>query len=234
VQLWFAAEGPPLLLQFTRTTCVPTSATESYEQTCTAKFKWQLGAKPAADAFVLTVPADARQVNEIYAALAGDEAAAHVGQPLPKLTLSKLDGSEVELAAVPDKKITVLILWATWCASSVEDLPAVTELVKAYKDRGIAFYAINVGESPGEVRRFTAKSPLASTVLLDPRSRTTSALRISELPAVVVVSPDNTVRSILHGTAKKLPAELAGQLDALLNSSATTARRPGETTGRQK
>jgi len=234
VQLWFAAEGAPLLLQFTRTTCVPTSENESYVQTCTAKFQWKLGTQPAADAFRVSLPKDARQVNEIYAALAGDEAAAHIGQPLPKLTLSKLDGSEVELAADPDKKATVLILWATWCASSIEDLPAVSELVKAYKDRGIAFYAINVGEQPGEVRRFTAKSPLASTVLLDPRSRSSAALRIIELPAVVIVAPDNTVRSILHGAVKKLPGEIAGQLDALLNSSAKTARRPGETTGRQK
>jgi hypothetical protein len=106
--------------------------------------------------------------------------------------------------------------------------------VKAYKDRGIAFYAINVGEPPGEVRRFTAKSPLASTVLLDPRSRASAALRITELPAVVIVGPDNNVRSILHGAVKKLPGELAGQIDALLGSPTKTARRPGEPSGRQK
>ena len=113
-------------------------------------------------------------------------------------------------------------------------MPAVTELVKAYKDRGAAFYAINVGEPPGQVRRFTAKSPLASTVLLDPRSQTSAALHVTELPAVVVVSPDNTVRAILHGPAKKLQGELAGHLESLLNASAKTARRPGETGGRQK
>jgi thiol-disulfide isomerase/thioredoxin len=234
VQLWFAAEGPPLLLQFTRTTCVPTSESDFYEQTCTAKFRWKLGARPAADAFVLALPKDARQVDEIYAALAGNEAAAQIGRPLPDLTLSKLDGSEVKLAAYSTKKATVLILWATWCAASIDEMPAVTELVKAYKDRGAAFYAINVGEPPGQVRRFTAKSPLASTVLLDPRSQTSAALHVTELPAVVVVSPDNTVRAILHGPTKTLQGELAGHLEALLGSSAKTARRPGETGGRQK
>ena len=44
VQLWFAAEGEPLLLQFRRTTCVPTGDSDFYEQDCTAKFQWQLGA----------------------------------------------------------------------------------------------------------------------------------------------------------------------------------------------
>jgi len=56
VQLWFASEGVPLLLQFTRTTYVPTSAGERYEQVCTAKFKWQLGAKPGEGTFALQFP----------------------------------------------------------------------------------------------------------------------------------------------------------------------------------
>jgi thiol-disulfide isomerase/thioredoxin len=235
VQLWFAAEGEPLLLQFTRTTFVPTAAGEKYEQVCTAKFKWQLGAKPAEETFALAIPKDARRVKEIYEALSGEESAVHVGQLLPKLQLAKLDGSEVELAAASDKKATVLIFWATWCASSVEDLPAVSQFVKAYKDRGVAFYAINVGEQPGEVRRFTAKSPLVSSVLLDPRGKASSALHVKELPAIAIVGPDNNVRVILHGTAKALQSELTAQLDGLLSgSSANTARLPGETTARPK
>jgi thiol-disulfide isomerase/thioredoxin len=227
VQLWFAAEGEPLLLQFSRTTCVPTGDNNYYEQICTARFQWKLGVKPAEGDFQLTLPKEARRVNEIYDALSGDEAASRIGKPLPKLQLGKLDGSEIALAAAANKKATVLIFWATWCASSKEDLAAVSQFVAANKDKGIAFYAINVGEQPGEVRRFTAKSPLVSTVLLDPRGKASSALRVTELPAVAVVGPDNTVRAILHGTAKQLQSELTAQLESLL--SASTAQRPAET-----
>jgi peroxiredoxin len=155
--------------------------------------------------------------------------ASRIGKPLPKLELGKLDGSEIALAAAPAKKATVLIFWATWCASSTEDLAALSQFVAANKDKGIAFYAINVGEQPGEVRRFTAKSPLVSTVLLDPRGQASSALRVTELPAVAVVGSDNTVRAILHGTAKELQSELTAQLESLLSASSTTAQRPGET-----
>ncbi|HZN35052.1 MAG TPA: DUF2092 domain-containing protein [Pirellulaceae bacterium] len=228
VQLWFAAEGEPLLLQFRRTTCVPTGTSDFYEQECTAKFQWQLGVKPAEGTFALALPKDARRVNEIYDALSGEESASRIGKPLPKLQLGKLDGSEIALAAAEGKKATVLIFWATWCASSTEDLATVSQFVAANKDKGIAFYAINVGEQPGEVRRFTAKSPLVSTVLLDPRGKASSALRVTELPAVAILAPDNTVRAILHGTAKELQSELTAQLESLL--SASTARSPGETT----
>jgi thiol-disulfide isomerase/thioredoxin len=232
VQLWFAAEGPPLLLQFTRSTSVPMGDNQNYEMVCTAKYQWKLGAQPAPTTFVLAPPNTARQVNDIYDALAGDEAAACIGKPLPKLQLAKLDGSEVELAAAPDKRATVLIFWATWCASSVEDMPAVSQFVKAYKERGVDFYAINVGEQPGEVRRFTAKSPLVSSVLLDTRGQASTALSVCELPAIAIIGPDNNVRSVLNGTAKELQGDLSAQLDALL--AGAVARRPGEAAGKQK
>jgi peroxiredoxin len=231
VELWFAAEGEPLLLQFTRTTCVPTADNENYEQVCTARFNWKIGAPPPEGAFAITLPKEARRVNEIYDALSGEEPASRVGKPLPKIPLTKLDGSSLDLAAAADKRATVLIFWATWCASSGQDLAAVTELVKAYKDKGIAFLAVNVGEQPGEVRRFTAKSPLASTVLLDPHGKSSSALRVTELPAVVVVNSDNTVRTVLLGSAKVLQGELTEELETVLAedpAKTTTARRPGE------
>lgn len=231
VELWFAAEGEPLLLQFTRTTCVPTGENENYEQVCTAKFTWKLNAKPAADAFAIALPKNARRVNEIYDALSGEEPATRVGKPLPKVQLTRLDGSSLELTAAKDKRATVLIFWATWCASSGEDLALAAQLVKAYKDKGVAFYAVNVGEQPGSVRRFTAKSPLQSTVLLDPHGRASSALRVTEVPAVVVVGSDNNVRAVLQGSAKVLEGELTEELETVLaESPAKTARRLGEPT----
>jgi hypothetical protein len=235
VQLWFAAEGDPLLLQFTRTTCVPTSANENYEMSCTARFAWKIEGEAAAGAFAVELPADARRVNEIYDALSGEESASRIGKPLPKVQLARLDGTTVDLTAAPDQRATALIFWATWNTASVDDLPAVSQFVKAFKDRGVAFYAVNVGEPPGTVRRFTAKSPLQSTVLLDPRGRASSALRVTELPAIAVIGPDNTVRAILHGGAKALQGELTEELEALLSESSTnTARRPDESTSRPK
>jgi thiol-disulfide isomerase/thioredoxin len=234
VALQFAAEGEPLLLQFTRTTIVPTAMDQTYQVVCKAKFNWRLGETQNANSFAVALPPDARRVNEIYEALAGDEEAGVINQPLPKLTLAKLDGENFPVAAAADKKATVFIFWASWCAASVDNMPAVGQFVAAFKDRGIAFYAVNVGESPGEVRRFTAKQPLVSSIVLDPRGSLSSALRINELPAVAIVGPDNKIRAILHGSAKELQTELASQLQALLaGGTGSTARRPGEA-GRAK
>jgi len=234
-ELFFAAESDPLLLQFIRTASVPVGANQHYQMVCTANYRWRLGEAPPAGTFAVALPPDAQRVNEIYDALAGHDASTQVGKQLPKLSLAKLDGSDAPLTASTDKKATVLIFWATWCAASVEDLPAVHKFVSAYKDRGVDFYAVNVGESPGEVRRFTAKHPLVSTVLLDPRATASGALRINDLPAVAIIGSDNTIRAILHGSASELQAELTAQLDGLLSgASGNTAQRPTQSVGRPR
>jgi hypothetical protein len=108
-------------------------------------------------------------------------------------------------------------------------MPAVSQFVKAGQAAGVAFYAVNVGEAPGDVRRFTAESPLASAVVLDRQGRASSALRVNELPAAVVVGPDNTVRAIVTGTAKEVQTGVAKALHALESESPPkTARRPGD------
>jgi thiol-disulfide isomerase/thioredoxin len=233
VELWLAAEGDPLLVQFVRTACVPTSENECYEMVHTARFQWQLNTKLAGDTFRLSLPKDARRVSDIYDSLSGEDPTARIGKPLPQIQLSQLDGSTLDLAVPEGKRGLVLIFWATWCTPSVEDMPAVSQFVKAGKEQGFAFYAVNVGEEPGAVRRFTAKSPLTSAIALDPKARASSALRITELPAAVVVGPDNTVRAIVTGSAKTVQTEVSKHLAAMLAEPAATPRtaRQGNASG---
>ncbi len=230
VELWLAAEGDPLLVQFVRTTSVPTGDDECYEMVHTANFTWQLNAKLPEGTFAVALPKDARRVSDIYDALSGDDPSVNLGKPLPKLELSQLDGRTIDVRTPADKRAMVLIFWATWCAPSVEEMPAVSQFVKTGKSQGVAFYAINVGEAPGDVRRFTAESPLASAVVVDPKGEASSALRINELPAAVVVGSDNTVRAIITGSAKEVQEGVAKALQTLASESPKTARRPGETT----
>jgi thiol-disulfide isomerase/thioredoxin len=232
VELWLAAEGDPLLVQFVRTACVPTSDDSCYEMVHTARFQWELNAALPADAFAVALPKDARRVSDIYDALSGDDPQARIGQPLPAFQLTQLDGSTLDVSVPAGKRGLVLIFWATWCAPSVEEMPTVSQFVKAGVEQGMSFYAVNVGEAPGDVRRFTAKSPLASAVVLDPKGQASSALRVTELPAAVVVGPDNKVRAILTGTAKEVQAGVAKELATLLlepTPTPKTARRPGDT-----
>ena len=231
VELWLAAVGDPLLLQFVRTASVPISDEACYEMIHTARFQWQLNADLPADTFAVALPPGVRRVTDIYDALSGDDPQASIGQPLPKIELTRLDGGSLEVAVPEGKRGLVLIFWASWCAPSVEEMPAVSQFVKAGQAQGVEFYSVNVGEPPSDVRRFIAKSPLASSVVLDPKGRASSALRVTELPAAVVIGADGTVRTIACGTPQTVQADVAKALAGLVTEpppAPNTARRPGQ------
>jgi thiol-disulfide isomerase/thioredoxin len=230
VELYFAAQGDPLLVQFVRHSAVPTGDDSCYELVHTARFDWKLNVKLPEGAFAIELPESARRVSDIYNTLAGEDHADLLGKPLPKLDLADLEGRAISLAPQAGHRGTVLIFWATWCTPSVAEMPAVSQFVKAQSERGFRFLAVNVGEAPSDVRRFTAQSPIESAIALDPQESASSALRIAQLPAAVVIGPDNTIRSILSGTPKEVQAKVAAELTALAAESEkvpTTARRPG-------
>jgi thiol-disulfide isomerase/thioredoxin len=232
VELYFAAQGDPLLVQFVRHCAVPTGDDSCYEMVHTASFDWKLGAPLPDGTLKMELPESARRVNDIYNTLAGEDHSDLLGKPLPKLNLADLDGRAISLAPQAGQRGTVLIFWATWCTPSVAEMPAVSQFVKSQAERGFRFYAVNVGEAPSDVRRFTAESPMVSAIALDTQGAVSSALRIAQLPAAVVVGPDNTVRSIVTGTPKEVQTKVATELAALAAEGEklpTTARRPGST-----
>jgi thiol-disulfide isomerase/thioredoxin len=232
VELYFAAQGDPLLVQFVRHCAVPTGDDSCYEMVHTARFDWKLGTPLPEGALKIELPESARRVNDIYNTLAGEDHSDLLGKPLPKLDLSDLDGRAISLAPQAGQRGTVLIFWATWCTPSVSEMPSVSQFVKTYSDRGFRFFAVNVGEAPGDVRRFTAQSPIVSAIALDTQGGVSSALRIAQLPAAVVVGPDNMVRSIVTGTPQQVQAKVAEELAALAAEGEklpATARRPGST-----
>src|SRR5262249_49677439 len=133
---------------------------------------------PAAT-FAVTLPKDAKKVDDLHEALIKGTTDSLLGKPAPEVSLRGLDGAAVRLVPHAGKHVVVLIFWASWCAPSTEELPKVVRFVEAYRDKGVVFYAINVGEKAEDVKAFTAKSKLASTVLLDPEGKATDSFGVT-------------------------------------------------------
>lgn len=218
LELWIAAEGPPVPKQFRRTVVVPAPDGSQYTLTTTTQWTWQIGEPIPAETFAISLPAGAQRVADIYSALAGDDSAARIGKQLPELKLTGLDGSSLKLAP-QEKAASVFIFWASWCAPSVSDLAGVTDFVKQYSSRGAQFYAVNVGESIDDVRRFASGKALQSTIVLDTSGQASAALGIVDLPAAVVVDSSGKVLSVARGSGKEVLLAVAKQLEPLLAKS---------------
>jgi thiol-disulfide isomerase/thioredoxin len=77
-------------------------------------------------------------------------------------SLEIIPASAAELIAAaqaPGAKVTVMNIWATWCAPCREEFPDILKLEQTYRDRGMRLILVSADfdDQLGDVRRFLAQ-----------------------------------------------------------------------------
>lgn len=116
--------------------------------------------------------------------------------------LIQLDGSKVKLSDLRGKPL-LLEMWATWCLPCREQAEVLHQLDDVLAERGVAVYAVDVGEKTEVVAEHLERTPSAYPVLLDPVQTLASRLRIAELPALVLLRADGTVAATVVGLTRR-------------------------------
>ncbi|MBS2013115.1 MAG: TlpA family protein disulfide reductase [Deltaproteobacteria bacterium] len=134
----------------------------------------------------------------------GCGAPAAVPPPEPKMathaTLKTLEGQTTDLAHLPKGKVTLVVLWATWCDACKRELPAVRRLDAHTKARGdSAVVAIAIGDSKDDVAAFAKANALAYEQLVDEDYALADALGERRVPATLVLSRDGKI--VYRGSA---------------------------------
>ena len=88
----------------------------------------------------------------------------------------------------------MLDFWATWCGPCVQELPILTEVAESYKGKGVAFFAINLRETPEQIKKFQEEKKLKFTVALDTEGDTGTAYNANAIPMLVLVDKKGVVR----------------------------------------
>ena len=136
-----------------------------------------------------------------------------IGRPAPAFTLPPLDGLQANGQAVPglsrrdlDGRVTVVNVWASWCAPCRQEHPLLMELAR---DPAIRVVGINYKDNPENARRFLgALGNPFSAVGADPSGRAAIDWGVYGVPETFVVGPDGT---ILHKQIGPLtPDAMAG------------------------
>jgi thiol-disulfide isomerase/thioredoxin len=148
----------------------------------------------------------------------GDRGAGHPlkGQKAPNFSASMLDDSSFELAQHLDNKVVILDFWATWCGPCVRSLPIIADVAAGYKDQGVEFFAVNLGDEPAAVREFLEEHKLSVPVVLDRDGRIGNLYKAEAIPQTVIIGPDGVVQVVHVGFSANLKSELSRDLDALL------------------
>ncbi len=139
-----------------------------------------------------------------------------VGKPAPLINLKRLDKGEFRLADHRNKDVVMIDFWATWCGPCVMELPILAEVADSYKDKGVTFYAINLRETPEEIKKFQEDKKLKFPVALDPEGKTGDDYGASAIPMLVLIDKAGVVRSVHVGYDPSIKTTLGKELDALI------------------
>jgi thiol-disulfide isomerase/thioredoxin len=134
-----------------------------------------------------------------------------------EFTLSAVDGSKLRMATLKGK-VVILDIWATWCGPCRAQHPLYQQVQKRFAGNAdVVFLSIDTDEEHGAVKPFLDEVKWPETVYFE--DGLARALKISSIPATIVIGRDGQVFSRMNGYVPELFVEsLASKIqDALGN-----------------
>ena len=138
------------------------------------------------------------------------EIALAVGFEMPNVTVTRLDGSTIDLTALRGKPV-VLNWWHTACSPCITEIPELNKLVEKYEGRDVEFLAIANNEM-AELPPFLKRHPFAYDIVLG-NSEATHVLGQAYPRHVIVNSKGKVVLDLGGGSSG-----IVGQIDAVIGS----------------
>jgi len=118
----------------------------------------------------------------------------------PDFQLQTLDGQAVSLGDFRGNPV-LLNFWATWCGPCRFEMPFIQEIFekKEWSDTGLVILAIDIGESPSEVKEFMENYDLSFPVLLDTNQDVALKYNIRAIPTTFFIDKDGIIQDIKVG-----------------------------------
>lgn len=145
---------------------------------------------------------------------AGTESAL-VGKPAPDFSLELLDGSQFQLAKLKGK-VVVLDFWATWCGPCLQAMPQVDKVTREFKDRDVRLIAVNLQESPKQIKEMLERHKLEMTVALDRDGEVAERYSANAIPQTVIIDREGKIARLFIGGGPHLGDQLRQSLESVL------------------
>lgn len=127
-------------------------------------------------------------------------------------TVQNLSGERVALR-IGEGKVTLLSLWATWCAPCVAELPSIASLYQDYKDQ--VNFVLVTHENTNEVKEFLSKKQLNLPVYF-PTQTLPLSLQSNKVPTNFLIDGEGTILIKETGAADWNSTKVRDLLDGLL------------------
>jgi peroxiredoxin len=95
-------------------------------------------------------------------------------------------------------------------------MPDLAAIANKYKDRGLVFFGINVGEDPDTAKEFLANSNLDIPVVMDFDGQIQRSFQGKYLPMTVLIGKDGTIQAVHLGYRKDFAEVVSQEIEKLL------------------
>ena len=137
-------------------------------------------------------------VAAVDVAAADPALAKWTGGKAPALKLADASGRQHAIGDWRGRTV-VVNFWATWCEPCRDEMPSLGRLRTRLAGKPFEVIAVNVGESPDRVARFTRDVPVAFPILFDRESETARRWKVRGYPTSFVIGPDGRIRYYFVG-----------------------------------
>ncbi|TWT57872.1 Thiol-disulfide oxidoreductase ResA [Thalassoglobus neptunius] len=141
-----------------------------------------------------------------------------IGTESVPFELAGIDGNTFRIRDHLDK-VVVLDFWATWCGPCVEALPDYIAATAEFDPEDVLFVAVNLQETPQEVRAFLALKGWTPEVAMDSAGSVASDFAVSGIPHTVILSPGNIIESVHVGYRENGGIEMRTTIQQILDGT---------------
>ncbi len=115
--------------------------------------------------------------------------------PAPDFELPGLDGQTVSLSRLRGRPV-MLNFWATWCGPCRAEMHFLQEAFedKKWSEKGLAIFAINLGESASKVEEFMEENGLSFPVLLDTELEVARMYNATRIPVTYFIDKNGIMK----------------------------------------
>ncbi|QDT67827.1 Thiol-disulfide oxidoreductase ResA [Planctomycetes bacterium MalM25] len=229
--VWFRAEGEPLVRRIEPDVLSTPAIQEMAKQFDKFDYQvrfdfndWNPEAGFAAEDIRVIEPKDSLLMTSLFEPPA-PKPYSLLGAEAPAFDLTTPEGERVSLTEAKGEGAVLLEFWATTCPICVQAMPQLERLHEQYAERGLDYYAINVGEAPADVAAFLEQRGLTPTALIDQSMDVGTAYDVVALPLILLVGPEGRVQVAQEGFRPETPEKLAAQIEAILEGEDLAAEQ---------
>jgi thiol-disulfide isomerase/thioredoxin len=138
-----------------------------------------------------------------------------VGKPAPEFEIALVDGGQFRWSDYREK-IVVLDFWASWCGPCMQALPQVDKVAQEFADQDVCLVAVNLQETPDQVKQTLERLHLETKVGLDTDGSVAKKYGTTAIPQTVIVGRDGNVARVFVGGGSRFDESLRSALQSVV------------------